>query len=226
MLAKCYFHSELELVRHTFVLFVILFLRCTASCLIFPNPTTYPTLSMPCNPRVSAQLFFIKLIEDRVCTFVFLLALTKPAYNALKHVSLMPSSPNTIALRTTKNAVILTLSSFAVVAEPEVLKVLHMSTTDFRRDLSCFRNGKKYGSRFVQEVSSSLRVGGSVRVGRRLRMEEEWDLIKGVRALNFLVSVGRRMRPEADSLMGRWWLRAMGICCRPRIMRSLYTGSS
>lgn len=95
-----------------------------------------------------------------------------------------------------------------------------MSATDLRKALRNLRKERKYGMRGRMELRRSRCVAESVSVGRRWRREAECDLRSGVRVRYFLFSVVMRIRPEADSLTGRWWLRTSGMCLRATIKSS------
>jgi hypothetical protein len=69
--------------------------------------------------------------------------------------------------------------------------------------LRTFLKDNRYGKRGVMEESVSLRVDSSERVVRRRCTEEECDLRRAVKVLNFFESVETRTFPAALSLTGR-----------------------
>lgn len=170
---------------------------------------------MPSIPKTSAAEFLMRLIPAMVYTLVCLLALTSPAYSAFAQISFSPSSPTTAALRMTKKAVILVVSSDECAHQ--------ISVTVLTNAFKNFLYDKKYGTSGTAEFSSSRCVAGSVSVGSRCSSDALCDFTSGLSARYFLVSMATRTRPLADSLMGRWWLSVSGTCLSATIRSSWYT---
>ena len=144
-------------ISQTLELFVMLALKCIASCLMKLNPVVYPTVWS--KPHNSVAEFFIRFIPCIVCTVVTRLPFTRPWYAIFKVASLRPESPITEIFRITRKAVIRVASGQDGSD--------HMLTTVLTRLRSSFLNEDMYRTSERRDDRVSLRVEASESVVRR-----------------------------------------------------------